>query len=210
MLKLILVRHTESLANKKGIYQGQTYDTNLTDLGKKQAELVAKRLKKIKIQAIYSSPLKRTLQTATIIALNKGMKVFLDKNLIEISHGQWEGRKIAWVKKKYPLLYKTWKTTPQKAQMPQGENCQQVFKRVLKFLQKLQKQKGMVVVVSHDLILRLILMKVLGLSIGHLWRFKIDNGALSMVELEPKKRVLFLNDTCHLQNLKTNVDKQAL
>lgn len=209
-VKLILIRHGESVANKKGIYQGQSYDIGLTPKGKRQAKLVAKRLRKFNIQVIYTSPLRRAKETAKIIAKEFKSEMIVDKNLIEISHGKWEGKTMKWVNKNYQKLYKIWKTKPEEAQMPDGENCGQVMKRVEKFLQNLKVCRGTVVVVTHDLVMRLILAKILGLPLNNIWRIKLDNGAINIVELGQKERVTLLNDTAHLKVHRVNVDKQAL
>lgn len=209
-VKLILIRHGESIANKYGIYQGQSYDIGLTPKGKCQAELVAKRLKDFNIQAIYTSPLQRARETAEIIATEYKLSIIVDKNLIEISHGKWEGETIEWVRKNYLRLYKIWKTKPEEVRIPDGENCGQVMRRVERFLQSLTVRKGTVLVVTHDFVLRLILAKILGLPINNIWRIKLDNGAINIVELGQKERVTLLNDMAHLKVHRVNVDKQAL
>jgi len=61
---IIVVRHAESVANTEGIYQGQTYDTDLSELGKKQTKALANRLNDLELRKIITSPLKRTYKTA--------------------------------------------------------------------------------------------------------------------------------------------------
>lgn len=73
MLTLILARHGESVANRRGIYQGQTYDTALTALGKRQARVLSKRLKDHKVEGVFTSPLGRALETAKIVAAGFGV-----------------------------------------------------------------------------------------------------------------------------------------
>lgn len=85
-MKLIIVRHAESKANVKGIRQGQKIDTPLSKLGKEQAKKVAERLKNEKIDAIYSSDLKRAKETAEEIAKHHKLKVRLNKKLRERDH----------------------------------------------------------------------------------------------------------------------------
>jgi broad specificity phosphatase PhoE len=85
-MKLLIVRHAESKANIKGILQGQKIDTSLSKLGKEQAKKVGERLKDEKIEAVYSSDLKRAKETAEEIAKHHKLKVILDKRLREKDH----------------------------------------------------------------------------------------------------------------------------
>ena len=94
--------------------------------------------------------------------------------------------------------------------MPDGENCVQVMERLEKFFQKLKRGKKPIVVVTHDLVLRLILARILGLSINHIWRIKLDNGAINIVEWGRQKRVVLINDTARLISQTANIDNQAL
>jgi broad specificity phosphatase PhoE len=85
-MKIILVRHGESEANKAGKHQGKGdkwTNTSLTEKGKQQAKKVAERLKKEEIEIIYSSPLKRAKETAESINRNHNLEIIYDKRLKE-------------------------------------------------------------------------------------------------------------------------------
>jgi len=86
MVKLYLIRHAESEWNPIGRYQG-LLDPELSERGREQAKSLGERLKDIELHAIYSSPLKRTMQTALEIARRKGMEVIPEERVIEIDHG---------------------------------------------------------------------------------------------------------------------------
>ena len=90
MVKLYLIRHAESEWNPIGRYQG-LLDPELSERGREQAKSLGERLKDIELHAIYSSPLKRTMQTALEIARRKGMEVIPEERVIEIDHGVWSG-----------------------------------------------------------------------------------------------------------------------
>ena len=100
MAKIYLVRHAESIANVQGIYQGQTYDTDLSKRGVMQAQALAQHFQYIPISRVIASPLKRTLQTATIVAFNKHLPVQLESQIIETNHGEWEGKHKDVIKKR--------------------------------------------------------------------------------------------------------------
>lgn len=90
MVKLFIIRHAESEWNPIGRYQG-LLDPGLSERGLKQVELLGRALEKEKIDVIYSSPLKRTYQTAQEIAKRQGLEIIEDKRIIEIDHGVWSG-----------------------------------------------------------------------------------------------------------------------
>lgn len=86
MLKLILIRHAESIANAQGIKQGQKIDEPLSEIGKIQARKTAESLREEKIEVIISSDLKRALHTAEEISKVFGRKIIVDKRLREMDH----------------------------------------------------------------------------------------------------------------------------
>jgi len=86
MVKLILIRHAESIANAQGITQGQKIDEPLSDMGKLQAKKLANRLKKEDIKCIYSSDSKRAIHTAEEISKVINTNIKLDKRLREKDH----------------------------------------------------------------------------------------------------------------------------
>jgi len=214
MVKLILVRHGESVANKRGIYQGQTYDTGLTLRGKKQLQLLAEVLKSLKVDKIFTSSLLRTRQTAKILADQLDAPILVDERIIEISHGKWEGKHKTWVEENYPALIKLWRNKPTKAQMPVGENLAGVYLRTKNFLDEIKNKLDdhTVVVVGHDLIIRIIISIVLGSHLDRIWRFRLDNGGITVLRLDPKSgdQLIVLNQNNHLKKCLSDIDSQAL
>ena len=91
MVKVILVRHGETDWNQWRRIQGGNSDTPLNETGKAQAEAVALRLKREMIQAVYSSPLQRALDTARAIASYHPLKVEVLPALKEVDAGLLEG-----------------------------------------------------------------------------------------------------------------------
>src|SRR5262249_41875855 len=88
---LILVRHAESQWNEQAIYQGQRDESDLPDLGTRRAEALREPLLARPIAAIYASPLRRSIRTAEIVAGDRQLDVVLDRDLLEIDHGEWSG-----------------------------------------------------------------------------------------------------------------------
>ena len=89
--RLIFVRHAEAEGNYLRIFHGWT-DSGITDKGHVQAKKAAERLKDIPIDVLYSSSLKRTIQTAQYIADIKGLPIIRTDKLKEINGGDWEGK----------------------------------------------------------------------------------------------------------------------
>ena len=110
-IRLVLVRHGLSSFNAKGLIQGRTDDSLLTDEGYEHALKAGKALSKINFDKIYSSPLLRAAETAKTIkkSFNKEQNIVFDKNLIEVDLGEWSGLKIDEIKIKFPQIYPIWK-----------------------------------------------------------------------------------------------------
>ena len=92
-MKIYIVRHGETLGNKKGLFQGWL-DTPLSNLGIKLAEITGEGLKNIKFDKVYASPLKRAYDTAQIIMSKNEYKtpIIFDERIKEINMGDWEGQ----------------------------------------------------------------------------------------------------------------------
>lgn len=212
MCKLILIRHGESEANTQGIYQGQTYDTNLTALGKKQAQAAAEKVQQLPVARVFTSPLKRTFQTAQIIAREIRVPVIQDIRLLEIDHGDWGGQTKEKVAEMYPNLVKKWVQNPTQVVMPRGENLAEVQKRVMSLVAQWRREgrDRSLAVVSHDVTLRVLISHVLGLPLNAIWNFRLDNGALTTINLAGKPGLSTLNDNGHLAGVQSPLETQAL
>ena len=199
--KLILIRHGETLWAKENRYQGHT-DVELSERGKKQIKLLARRLAKEEIAAIYSSDLLRASETAKSIAKPHRLKVSQTPLLREISFGDWEGLKFEEIEVRDEELVKKWKNDLPNFRPPKGESLSELKARAEKFLQEiLRKHKGEnIIVVSHGGFIRIILCSLLNLDFSKFfWRIEQDLGAINIIEFfEGEPVISLLNDTCHL------------
>ena len=176
MANIYIVRHGQSMANIEHKYQGQSYDTDLTELGRTQALDVGNKLQIRDIKIIYSSPLKRTQQTADIIATQLGLKVFPENLLKETDHGDWCYLTDDEIKLRWPEMYQLWQTNPSQIIFPNGESFQtQTAKRVIDWWRALDKSKN-TVIVSHENIMQIIITFILGQTLDHIWEHRIKNG----------------------------------
>ncbi len=214
MTKIIAVRHAESIANVNGIYQGQSYDTELSSIGEEQAFALAEKLADFEIDEIVSSPLQRTMQTAEAVAMNSGLDVTIDDRIIETNHGLWEGKNKIYIAKNYPEVYKTWLTAPSKAVFPEGEAFSETVQRVKDFLHDFIFS-GITCVVTHDNILRIMICLAKEMPIDDIWQVKIDSASINYFELQgidgkKQLKTLKLNDKSHLEGIYSDLEMHAL
>ncbi len=104
MTTIILARHGETEWNAEEIFRGRI-DVELNETGIREAELLAKYLSDMTITAVYSSPLKRALQTAEMIARHHDVKVEVAPQLIDLDYGEWQGLSHETVRDRYGQLY---------------------------------------------------------------------------------------------------------
>ena len=203
--RIVLVRHGETDWNKQGRFQGQI-DIPLNQNGKEQAKAASKFLKNIFIQKAFSSSLSRPRETAQIILKeHPGIEISLKDNLIEIGHGQWEGKLESEIKSDWPDLLKTWKSFPEKVQMPEGENINDVSNRSITGwieICKNLKNDETALVVAHDAVNKTILCHLLGLMPSKIWMIKQGNGGITIIDLSDEDgkpdQITCLNITSHL------------
>lgn len=213
--KLIVVRHGESIANTKGIYQGQSYDTDLSKLGKLQAKALAKFIQKErKPNVVIASPLKRTMQTAKEISGANNSKLLIDTEIIETNHGEWEGLSKAEIEKKYKSLYKKWFTKPSSVIFPGGEKFSDTVDRVKNFIHETDFFDP-TILVTHDNIVRILVCIAKNDSIDNIWNYTIQPAAVNefyIKEFSGRKHIIVkrLNVTKHLGNISSDVNNHAL
>jgi broad specificity phosphatase PhoE len=120
-MKLILIRHGETLWNKEGRIQG-TSDIELSAVGIEQARLLALSLKDHPIGAIHASPLKRALQTAQIINEHHHKEIQTHPDLMEMDQGDFEGFSFKELMACEKDFLNKWIADPASVRMPNGES----------------------------------------------------------------------------------------
>jgi len=145
-IRLVLVRHGQSSFNAKGLIQGRTDDSLLTDKGYEQALKAGKALSKINFDKIYSSPLVRAAETAKTIkkSFNKEQDIVFDDNLLEVDLSEWSGLKIDEIKNKFPEIYPIWKSDPENLTLKRKNNktykpIQELFFQATNFVEDFLK-----------------------------------------------------------------------
>jgi len=202
MTEIILVRHGETEWNVEEVFRGRI-DIELNETGLKQAELLAEYLGEINIDAVYSSPLKRALKTAEVIARYHKLEVEIALGLIDFNFGKWQGLPRQEVKRRYKQLYAQWIKNPHLVQMPEGETLSEVRERALAVVDEVvAKHGGAVVLVSHRVVNKVLICALLGLDNSHFWNIRQDNCGTTTFAYENERFVLTKhNDTSYLRPL---------
>ena len=179
-----LLRHgqtTYQLDKEKVIYPWpEPSPILLTEKGKEQIEIAAEKLKKEKIDLIFSSDLSRTRQTAKIISQKLAVNVILDKRLREINVGIFQGKRT----KQYYDYFSSPKVRFRKAP-PQGENLRDCQRRVFDFFKEIDRKykDKKILIVSHGDPLWLLEGKVKGLREEELLRQKFQGKNIKTAEI---------------------------
>jgi broad specificity phosphatase PhoE len=206
MVKLILARHGETVWNVEKIYRGRT-DVNLDEVGIKQAELLGKHLSNLELEAVYSSPLRRALDTANVIARYQKIGVHIAEGLTDLNYGEWQSLPEQEAKRLYPTLHNEWHNNPHKVRMPGGESLGDVRSRAIEVVNEvLFKYQGAVVLVSHRVVNKVLICSLLGLDNSYFWNIKQDVGGITIFNYADGRFVLTKhNDTSHLKELQKSV-----
>jgi len=199
MTTIYLVRHGQTAWNKEEVFRGMA-DIPLNETGRKEALLTGEYLKKVKVDAIYSSPLSRAVETAEAIARYQGKEVLISDGLIDIDFGRWQGISHEEVRKRYGELYRKWKDTPHLVRFPEGESLEDVRERALRAIDEVIPDHGdeTLVMVSHRVVNKTMLCGLLGLDNSHFWQIGQDTGCINILEFGEEFTLRRLNDTSHL------------
>ena len=203
MATILLVRHGQTEWNRVERFRGRI-DIELNATGLEQARKTASRIQKHwQPAAIFSSPLKRATQTANLIAESQNLQVISDPALMDIDYGGWQGLTPDEVRSRWPEQIEFWYRHPELAQIPAGESLVQVQTRAMALVTSISKDNpnATLLLVSHTVVNRLILLGILGLGIDHYWRLKQEPCAINLIESNEQGFTLCsMNDTCHLED----------
>jgi len=202
-MNLILVRHGETEWNRTGRCQGIA-DIKLNDNGIRQVRELALSLKDESITAVYSSDLKRALNTAEEIARHHGLEVNIDTDLREMNQGDLEGLLFTEIRERYAHVLKNWRESPETLKLPKGESLVEVEERAWNAFQKLQRlhHGDTVVAVSHNLTITALLCKITGAGLRGFRNFNLQAACKNIIiSGNGTVEVDVLNDVSHLSPL---------
>ncbi len=198
-MKIFVTRHG-SISWKKIGFLSFT-DLDLTEEGVSQSHKIGERLKHKGIQEIYSSQLKRAIQTANAIEEYLSLKVNITPALNEVNFGIFERLTLEEAEQNYPEIYHKRKEDKWNVTIPEGESYKDAEQRILPFISELVKRNKDVLLVTHVTVIKVLLKSLTNLSLDEIEKIHFRTTGLTV--LEHKKKLIFdpiiINDFSHLE-----------
>lgn len=199
MTDLLLIRHaTNDWVGDR--LAGWTPGVHLNAQGRGQAAALAERLAAWPIQAIYSSPLERAVETAQAVAAGRGLEIVVEEGVGESRYGDWTGQSIKELAQAPEWLHVQF--TPSLAHFPHGETLGAMQARAVAAVERLRRQHpdGVVAIFSHADVIKAVAAYYAGMPFDLFQRLVIDPASVTWLRITPHgPRVMRLNDTGALE-----------
>ncbi|MDF3297276.1 bifunctional RNase H/acid phosphatase [Streptomyces tropicalis] len=202
---LVLLRHGETPLTPQKRFSGSGgSDPSLSGIGREQAERAAAAFaRRGTIQAVVSSPLARTRETAGIVAARLGLDVTVDDGLRETDFGAWEGLTFAEVRERHPEDLNAWLASPDAEPTGGGESFAATADRIAVTRDRLVAAHAgrTVLLVTHVTPIKTLVRLALGAPPEALFRMELSAASVSAVAYyaDGNASVRLLNDTSHLR-----------
>lgn len=203
--RVFLVRHGATVLSAEDRFAGSS-DVELSDEGRRQASGLAERLARETLAAVYTSPMQRTVETASIAAAPHRLPPQPADGLREIDHGRWEGLHRAEVETRFPDEYAAWEQDPFTFAPQGGESGLHVLARALPVMREIVVRHAgeTVLVVSHKATIRLLISTLLGFD-ARGYRDRLDQHpcCLNIVDFRDpvRARLMLFNDVSHYEDV---------
>jgi 2,3-bisphosphoglycerate-dependent phosphoglycerate mutase len=207
--ELIIIRHGETEWNLVGRMQGHS-DSDLTALGRRQAEAVAARLACERLDALYASDLGRAMKTAAALARTTGLPVVPDTRLRERNMGIFQGLTHDQMRQRFPQDSEQFASRRPNYVIPDGESMQQCHDRVVAGLQAIADRHigGRVAVVTHGGPLSMVFRHTMGLLVNAPRRWSLFNASINRFHVrEATWQLGTWGDLTHLAGLVSKDDR---
>ncbi len=185
MTVFLLIRHGENEYVASGRLAGRLPGIHLNAAGRAQAQALADSLRGLPVEAVYSSPLERTLETAEPIAAACGLPVIPRQGLLEVDFGAWQGEAIKTLQQR--ALWRTVQRAPARMRFPGGETFSQAQQRIAEELERLRRRhpapESLVVCVSHSDLIKLAAAYYLGLPLDLFQRLHVAPASITALRL---------------------------
>jgi alpha-ribazole phosphatase len=181
--RLLLIRHLEPDRSVHGRAYG-SLDAPLSALALEQAAKLAQALDDVRLDAVYSSPLRRALETATPLAARRKLAPIVHEGLREIDFGEIEGSRYEEIEESSPGLFRSWMSDPTGVTFPGGESFAELRLRVLGAAEEIRERHrgSAVALVAHAGVTRAIVAASLSMPDEALFRLDQAYGAVSVVD----------------------------
>lgn len=212
MTRVYLIRHGEAEGNLYRRAHGW-YDGRITAKGRRQIAELAERFKNEHIDALYSSDLRRTQQTAGAITKYHDLKLKLEPRLREVNMGEWEDVPWGNLTHLYPRQMADFNDDPDSWHAPGAETFPQLKGRMLSVVLELaaRHEGETIVCVSHGMAIRSLISLLLGVESKEIYRVPHgDNTSVALLEVENgEAKVAFYNDVSHLSPENSTFARQS-
>ncbi|EFL41606.1 phosphoglycerate mutase [Streptomyces griseoflavus Tu4000] len=201
----VLLRHGETPLTPQKRFSGSGgSDPSLSDIGREQAARVAEFLaRRGTVQAVVSSPLARTRETARIVAARLGLEVAVEDGLRETDFGAWEGLTFGEVRERHPDDLDAWLSSPDAEPTGGGESFAATADRIAATRDKLTAAYAgrTVLLVTHVTPIKTFVRLALGAPPEALFRMELSAASLSAVAYyaDGNASVRLFNETSHLR-----------
>ena len=176
-------------------------DIPLTAVGQEQCAAVGRALSGTAVAAVYASPLERARASAEAIAKPHGLPIRIVPAFSEMSFGAWEGLTRDEARERYPDAWAQWRSAPHLFEPVGGETVPRVAERVTAGIEALQAahDSQTIVLVSHGIVARVIVLGALGLGLDRLWTLDAAPAGITEIEYEPGWATVHrMNTVAHL------------
>lgn len=180
-MNLYLVRHGQTNSNFQGRYLG-TFEDELSLYGINEIERTKEIIKDVSFDKVFSSERNRAINSAKLL-IDK--EINCDYRLNERDFGIFENMTYKEICDNYPVEQKAWEEDWIRYKIPKGESVLEVYERVVDFMRLLENENYKnYLIVTHGGIVRLIFCYILGGDLNNFWKFKVNNGSISVVKFE--------------------------
>lgn len=185
MVKLILVRHALTVDNQESRLSGHI-DSSISEEGKEQIDKITNYLKDFDIDKIYTTTSSRTKDTVKKLSELKSIEIIEKESLKEISFGDFEGLTFDEIKDKYPKEFQDMIEKGYEYKYPNGESLIDSYNRVCIELDNIisNNDDRTILICSHGGTIRNIITYLISNSYKYHWNFKIDNGSVTILEVQ--------------------------
>jgi len=182
-LRLILIRHGEPEQEARGKCYGRL-DVSLSETGRTQIQAKLASFRDLRAGALYTSPLKRALESAAIAGARLGLRPEIVSELQEINFGRLEGLSYDEIERLYPQEYQFWMGSPTEIRFPDGESFAEMKRRVLQFKESLflVHDGGTVILVAHGGTNRIVLAEALAIPDDKIFRIDQAYAAVNVID----------------------------
>ncbi len=200
MTTLVLIRHATNDWVRKGLLAGWTPGVHLNEEGRAQAQALSERLATSHLDAVFSSPLERALETAQAVAAPHGLDVETRKGIGEVQYGEWSGQSIRKLVRN--PLWRSVQIYPSGTRFPDGETIGEMQARVVAALDEIRAAhpKSVVAAVAHADVIKAATAFYIGVPLDLFQRLVISPASVTIFEFGHfGPRLLRMNDSGELK-----------